>query len=142
MLLTVEKVLLLAGVAFFAELPGEVLAEVAATCEEVQAPAGEALFAKGDFGASLYVLASGRVRVHDGEREIALLGQRDVVGELAALDPELRSASVTATEDALLLRLDHEALYELMSDHVELARSVIHFLCRRYRESSPPPACR
>lgn len=143
MLLTVERVLLLSGVNIFAELPGQVLAELSASFEEVELPAGEDVFAKGDYGASMYVVAAGRVRVHDRDRELAVLGPREVFGELAALDPELRSASVTVVEDALLLRLDYEALYDLMSGHVELAKNVIRFLCRRYREgaANPENAC-
>lgn len=139
MLLTVERVLLLSGANIFAELPGQVLAELSASFEEVELPAGEDVFAKGDYGASMYVVAAGRVRVHDRDRELAVLGPREVFGELAALDPELRSASVTVVEDALLLRLDYETLYDLMSGHVELAKNVIRFLCRRYREGSAAP---
>lgn len=139
MLLTVERVLLLSGVDLFAELTGPVLAELSASLEEVDIPAGEDVFAKGDYGASMYVVAAGRVRVRDRGRELAVLGPREVFGELAALDPELRSATVTVIEDALLLRLDHEALYDLMSGHVELAKNVIRFLCRRYREGSAVP---
>jgi CRP-like cAMP-binding protein len=143
MLLTVERVLLLSGVNIFAELPGQVLAELSASFEEVEIPAGEDVFAKGDYGASMYVVAAGRVRVYDCDRELAVLGPREVFGELAALDPELRSATVAVVEDALLLRLDYEALYDLMSGHVELAKNVIRFLCRRYREgvAVPENAC-
>jgi len=143
MLLTVERVLLLSDVNIFAELTGQVLAELSASFEEVELPAGEDVFAKGDYGASMYVVASGRVRVHDNGRELAVLGPREVFGELAALDPELRSATVTVLEDALFLRLDYEALYDLMSGHVELAKNVIRFLCRRYREggAAPKDAC-
>ena len=138
MLLTVERVLLLSGVNIFAELPGQVLAELSSSFEEVVLPAGAEVFAKGDYGASMYVVATGTVRVHDRGRDLAVLGPREVFGELAALDPELRSASVTVVEDALLLRLDYEALYDLMSGHVELAKNVIRFLCRRYREGGGP----
>jgi len=137
MLLTVERVLLLSGVKIFAELTGQVLAELSASFTEVEVPAGEDVFLKGDYGSSMYVVVTGRVRVHDAGRELAVLGPREVFGELAALDPELRSATITALEDCLFLRLDYEALYDLMSGHVELAKNVIRFLCRRYREGSP-----
>ena len=139
MLLTVERVLLLSGVSIFAEMSGQVLAELSASFEEVEVPAGQDVFAKGDYGSSMYVVARGRVRVHDQDRELAVIGPRGVFGELAALDPELRSATITALEDALLLRLEYEALYDLMSGHVELAKNVIRFLCRRYRETIVPP---
>jgi CRP-like cAMP-binding protein len=136
MLLTIEKVLILKQVSIFADLPEEELTRLAAIGKEVEVGAGEQIIAKGDTGAHLYVLATGQVRVHDGDRTIATLGEGAVFGELSVLDPEPRSASVTATDDTLLFRISQEALYELMSDRPSVAHSIIRFLCRRFRESS------
>lgn len=61
------------------------------------------------------------------------LGERNVVGEMAALDPEPRSASVSALDDSLLLKLTSEDLDLLMSEDVEVARGIIQTLCRRLR---------
>ena len=61
------------------------------------------------------------------------LGERYVVGEMAALDPEPRSASVSALDDSLLLKLTSEDLDLLMSEDVEVARGIIQTLCRRLR---------
>ena len=41
----------------------------------------------------MYIIVSGRVRVHDGERTINELGEREVFGEMALLDPAPRAAS-------------------------------------------------
>ncbi len=135
MLLTVEKTILLSRTRFFAGLSGQVLAEVAAQTQEVEAASGQILFAKGDWGESLYVIVSGTVLILDEAQTLAVLDEGDVFGELAALDPETRSAMAQAASDALLLRLDHEALLDVIADHQELARAVIRFLCRRYRDS-------
>ncbi|MGE4297208.1 MAG: Crp/Fnr family transcriptional regulator [Desulfovibrionaceae bacterium] len=134
-MLTVEKVLLLSSVGFFADLPGDMLANIASMFEEVEILRGEHVVVKGDFGTSLYLVATGSVRVHDGDKEFAVLGERDIFGELAALSPEPRTATVTAVEDAILLKIEHEALYELIAEHTELAKNIIRFLCSRYRES-------
>jgi len=58
-----------------------------------------------------------------------------VVGEMAALDPEPRSAQVRATQDALLLRLTDQDLDLLMSEDAEVARAIIQTLCRRLRNA-------
>lgn len=64
-------------------------------------------------------------------------------GELSVLDPEQRNASISALEDTTLLRLEHDALFELMSERVEVAHAIIRFLVRRYgragRPAAPPP---
>jgi hypothetical protein len=133
MLSAIEKVLILKTVGIFAEIPDSVLAEVAALLEEHELAAGATLFEKGDPGTSMYIIAEGRVRVHDGGRLLNELGARDVFGEMAALDATPRLASVTAVDDTQLLRLEQDALYELMADHVAVARGIIKVLSGHLR---------
>jgi hypothetical protein len=134
---TVEKVIILKSVDIFSETPDEVLAEVAPLLEEVEFEPGRAVFEKGDMGSALYVVIDGRVRVHDGTHTLRELGPRDIFGEMAALDPEPRSASVTATEPTRLFRLEQEGLYDLMADRIEVVRGVIRVLCQRLRVRAP-----
>ncbi len=128
MLSTLEKVLILKTVNIFAETPGDVLADVATLVEAVDLKAGETLFEKGDLGDSMFVVVSGRVRVHDGARTLNERGEREVFGEMALLDPEPRIASATALEDTHLFRLDREPFYELMADRPEVAQGIIRVL--------------
>ena len=137
-MLTIEKVLLLKSVDIFSGVPEEVLVALAETAREHSFAAEEAIFAEGDDGTCLYVIASGSVRIHRGGQVIARLGPRQVFGKLSVLDPEPRSASATAEADGngtLLFEIGSEALYELLSDHAEVARNIIAVLCRRLRQS-------
>ena len=134
MFLTIEKVIILKAVNIFSEIPERGLVEAASVLEEARLEAGETVFAKGDTGNSLYVIVDGGVRIHDGDQTIATLGPGEVFGELAALDPEPRMASVTASEPTLLLRMGHAELNELMAGHPEVATGIIHVLCRRLRK--------
>ena len=138
MLLTIEKVLILKTVSIFAETPEEILADVAAILAEFDVHAGETILHKEDVGRCMYIIVDGRVRIHDGEQTITYLGARDIFGELAVLDAEPRSASVTAEVDTHLFRLDQEAFYELMADRFEVARGIIRMLCRRVRAREVP----
>ena len=133
MLLTIERVLVLKSVTIFDDVPEEVLAALSAEMEEVDVEAGASVYEKGGSGRIMYIVASGRVKVHDGDRTFVELGERDFFGELTTLDPAPHSASVTAVEPTRLLGLDREALYELMSDHPEVLREIIHELCERLR---------
>ena len=134
MLSTIEKVIILKDVDLFAETPDELLAEVAGLLAEVEFAQGQAIFGKGDSGDSLYIIVSGEVRVHDGDYVINTLGESQVFGEMALLDPEPRMASATAETDALLLRLDQEPFYELMDTRSEVARGIIRVLSARLRQ--------
>lgn len=133
MLLTIEKVMILKSVKIFSETPDEYLVDVANILKEVTVKAGSEIFRKGDIGTAMYVIVDGKVRVHDGARELAVLQSRDVFGELSALDPEPRLASATAVEDTHLFCLEGDALYELMAENIEVARSIIRVLCLRMR---------
>jgi HEAT repeat protein len=136
MLLTIEKVLALRGVAIFSEIKEEYLTHIAVSLAEERLGAGEVLFSQGEFGTALYVIYSGKLRVHSGDRVLAELGDREVVGEMAALDPEPRSATVTAMEDCILLKITNDDLDMLLSDDVEVARGIIHVLVNRLRNKA------
>ena len=138
MKLTVERVSLLRAVDFFATTDTDILARVAEILEEVEAKANERIIEAGELGTSMYIIVSGRVRIHDGERTLDEMARGQVFGELSALDPEHRTASVSACEDTLLLRLDHEALFDMMGQRVEVAHAIIRFLVRRYGRPPHP----
>ncbi|MDZ7685251.1 MAG: cyclic nucleotide-binding domain-containing protein [Gammaproteobacteria bacterium] len=129
MLLTIEKVLILKSVKVFSSVPEAQLVDLATIVESVEYDAGELIVSEGDLGSSMYIVANGKVRVFEGDKELGILGGRAVFGELAALDPEPRAASVEAVEDCTLLRLDGESLYDLMTGNKEVTRGIVHVLC-------------
>ena len=133
MRLTLEKVLILKSVDLFSSVPEESLVNVASILEEVEAEPGEEIIRKGDLGTSMYIIIDGKVRVHMDGQDLAELGPREVFGELAALDPQPRAASVTALESTQLFKLSRGPLLELMGDHSEVTSGVLKVLCRRMR---------
>ncbi|HYE50053.1 MAG TPA: cyclic nucleotide-binding domain-containing protein [Azospirillaceae bacterium] len=135
-LLTVEKVFLLRAAEIFAGVPQAQLAGLADHAEAVDFPAGALVFAEGDPGDALYVIADGRVAVERGGRVLAELGPAEMVGEMAALDPEPRSATVRCLEPARLLRIGHGLMGQFIDDYPDVARSVIRLLIRRLRRAN------
>lgn len=135
MLTIVDKVLFLKGVSIFSEIPGEVLSQIAQIAEEVGVDKGARIFEEGEPGDSLYLIVNGRVKVHKGPREVAVLGEGECFGEMAILDNEPRSASITALEDALLLRIWSDNFYEMLADRVEIARGIFKVLTKRLRSA-------
>ena len=132
---SVEKVLLLKGVPLFAAVPTDELAAIARIAEEVHADAGEVVLREGEHGDALYFVVTGAARVTKGERAVAELGERDVFGELALLDPGPRSASVEATSDITLLRIGRDDFVEILVARPEVPLGVIKMLARRLREA-------
>ncbi len=128
-----DRIVFLKSVNLFTEIPEGYLTELADHLEEESIEAGKTIIEKGDAGSCMYMIIEGRVRVHDGEHTLNHLGKRDVFGEMAALDPEVRSLSITAVEPTRLFRLDREPLNQFMRDHPEVALQVIHILSQRLR---------
>lgn len=135
-LFQIEKVLLLKTVSIFKDTSEEILAEIAGVLQEVELSAGETVFHKGDEGDCMYIIFDGKVKVHDGDSVFANFGVRDFFGELSLLDPEPRSASITALEDTFLLQLHQDAFYEIMADRIEVVRGILKILVRRLRDQN------
>lgn len=133
MLLTIERVAFLKGVEIFANTPDHMLAAVARILEEVEVEAGQTFMAEGAFEESMYLVVEGKMRVHTGDRTINVVGPGETLGEMAVLDPEPRSASVTALEPGLLLRIERESFEEALADRPEIALGIIRVLSRRLR---------
>ena len=132
----VERVVALHDVPLFAAVPGRTLAAVAARAVEVPVGAGDVVIAEGSVEDHLFVVVRGRLRAaHDGV-VLRDLPAGSTVGELAALVPEPRSATVTALEPTLLLRIDKPVLDELLADHPELTAGVIGTLVAMLRSGA------
>lgn len=135
MISTVEKVLFLKSIDLFGALPSEELAQIAEIAEEQPMAAGDLVFAQGEPGDALFLIVEGTVKVHRGERELTRLGLRDVFGEMAVLDSEPRSASVTALEDSVVLKIARDDFRDILVERPQIAMGVIKVLTRRLRET-------
>ena len=136
MLTTVEKVLFLKSIDLFRALPAEELAQIAEIAEEQEFVAGDPIFGEGEPGDALYLVVEGQVRVHKSSKLLATLGVRDVVGEMAVLDGEPRSASVTTVSDATLLKIGRDDFRDILTERPEIAMGVIKVLSNRLRATN------
>jgi CRP/FNR family transcriptional regulator, cyclic AMP receptor protein len=91
------------------------------------------IFKEGEIGDCMYIIHQGEVRIHKSNTTLAVLKEREVFGELALLDPEVRSATATADSNCILFRIDQEPLYEVIENRPEVARGFIKILCQRLR---------
>lgn len=70
-----------------------------------------------------------------GEQTLAELEKGSVFGELSALDPEPRSASITALKDVTVFQISGNVLYDLTAESPELIAGISWELFFRLRES-------
>lgn len=102
--------------------------------------AGTVLFRQGEPGERVYAIWSGRLRVqHDVgvDQPIVLrdVFPGDVVGEIALLDNQPRSASVVVVDDSRLVSLSREHFQQLVN-RPEVTLSLLAALSHRLRSSS------
>jgi len=115
-----------------------------------QFAADEVILRQGETGQSLYIILRGQVRldVAGGDapsRFLACLGPGDHFGEMAILGDGKRTATVTATTDAVLLRIDRSSFEVLIRKVPELAVNLSRTMGQRLhaqtvqRERKPRP---
>jgi serine phosphatase RsbU (regulator of sigma subunit) len=119
---------------FLSGLNENVLKDLAERAETLRVAGEETIVSKGDEGSTMFFIISGEARVHDGEVTLAELHAGDVFGEMAVLDSEVRSASVTTTSDALLLSIKRTVFYDALSSDPGAFKAVIHSILQRERE--------
>lgn len=131
----VSVVSFLKQVDLFREVPADELAPLAAVVKERHLYAGERLFSEGDPGDALYLICEGRVRVMAGSVEVAVLGPRECIGEMALLDGAPRAASAVVTEEARLLRLSSEDFRNLLPTQPAISTALLSTLACRLRQT-------
>ncbi len=134
MLTSVDRLLFIREVPIFKELRDEFLVRLASCMDELSFSAKQTIFTQGQEGRSLYIVVSGRVRVHLNDRDLAHLGKGSFFGEMSLFDAEPRSASVTTIEPCECLMLTQQQLYDAIDETPDIAVNVIRLLSRRIRE--------
>lgn len=100
-------------VPLFAQLSQEDLAAMVEDLRLREYSRDELIFRQGDETTEIYVVLQGRVRIFKmspggEETTIAIFGSHDVIGEMAALDNQPRSATGKAMTSAALLAMTQE----------------------------------
>jgi CRP-like cAMP-binding protein len=125
-----ERIELLAKCDLLRHLPPEAIEEILPYIDTRTIRAGEILFEVGDPGDALYIVAAGKVEVLAGAsdpiagRAIAQLGEGEAVGEMALLTGGVRTATVRAVEDTVLLKIGKADFERLVASDYQLAKAV------------------
>jgi HEAT repeat protein len=135
---TLERILLLRDVPIFSNLSPEDLKQVADIAREQWLPDGAILCRAGEEGNAMYIIVSGKVRVQKdadaNEKDLAIRGEGDFVGEMAIVESAPRMATLRALGELRVLVIDGEAFTVILRDRPEVSISVMKTLSRRLRE--------
>jgi cAMP-dependent protein kinase regulator len=96
---------------------------------------GSVIITEGDPGTSMYLIASGEVKVYTrgtaGTVYLANLSEGDFFGEVSVLTGKPRTATITASQRTELLRLDKEKLDGVLSKHPGIRKVLDAFYKKR-----------
>jgi CRP-like cAMP-binding protein len=101
--------------------------------------AGEVVYEEGSEGQCMYVVVQGRFEVYrhanGGRMHLADVLPGEHFGEIALLGNGVRSASVAAVADSVVLRLQRQALFERPQIAVQLLRNMAKMLASRLTDA-------
>ena len=128
-------------IAVLQAMDSEALARLAAALEQKDYADGQAVFAEGDPGDSMYFIARGCIRIEKRAQAtsavnkiLAVLEAGDYFGEMALLDQKPRSASAVAAGGATVLRLSKAAFDQMQAKSGMAAMSVLFAMIRTSSE--------
>lgn len=100
--------------------------------------AREPLLVPGKRNDNVYLVLSGRLRVHYriSDEPIALVGQTECVGELSILDDGVASAYVIADTDCELLVIGRAEVWSLINTSHQVARNMLNIVIRRMHDAN------
>lgn len=136
-----QSVELLSRLPIFSGLSSSDLKAIADVTSGRRFGPGEVIFREGDPGDTLFVIASGMVKISrltvDGrEKTLSYLGPGEFFGEMALLDQEARSATVEALEETECLALNRLDFLRLMRTHSTIGIQVVQVLSKRLRDTN------
>ena len=135
---TLDRVLLLREVPMFSELSPEDLEKIAEIAEEQLFLDQALLCREGEYGHTLFIIASGTVDVlkkaGTSEKVLASRSTGEFVGEMAILESAPRSATLRARGGVRTLVIDGDEFHSILLDRPQVAVSVLRRMSSRVRE--------
>ena len=128
----------------FSTLPDAARHRLERATRVIDLAAGEVLIRQGDPPGSAFAVRTGRLEVLVDDTMVRELGPGQVLGELALLTGEERSATVRARRDTTLVEIPRAALEDVLATDPSAARFVLGQVAHRLRTAggggaAPPP---
>lgn len=98
--------------------------------------AGQPILKTGEHGETMYVVMEGEVDILEGTVVLETAGPGSIVGELALIDDEPRSASVVAKTDSRLVPVDRRRFEFMITETPFFALAVMKVLADRLRKTN------
>jgi CRP-like cAMP-binding protein len=125
----------LKAIGIFKGMPPAELKKISKQMREIRHPKGAEIMIRGEGGVGFLVILAGEAEVETGDGRRRTLGPGDHFGEMALLDHEGRSATVTAASDLVLGAVPEWGFKPFLQDHPEVTYRLLETLSQRLRDA-------
>ena len=116
-------------------IPDSELRSIEKQVKIVKHPAGHEIVVRGEGGVGFMIIKDGDVSVKTVTGKTRKLGPGDSFGEMALLDHEGRSATITADSDVTLASIPEWNFKPFLKEHPEVAFRLLQTMSRRIRQA-------
>lgn len=129
----IDFMIALKSIQMFESLDIDTLKKLAEIATVSPMNSGDTIVRKGRRGSKFFVLLKGQAAVYLNEKEapIAIIPEGDMIGELAVINNDIRTATVKADGPVELLAMEGEAFLELIQKNSAISLAVIQTLSYR-----------
>jgi CRP-like cAMP-binding protein len=135
-----QEVEVLRNIPLFQNIDPAKLKLMAFASERLTFAPEETLFEQGDPGDSAYIVLQGHadvsVETNDGPLVVAELQKNDIVGEIAILCDVPRTATVTAKDELVALKITKDLFFRMIADFPDMAIQIMRVLAQRLEHTT------
>ena len=116
-------------------IPESEIRSIERQIKTVRHPAGHEIVLRGEGGVGFMIITDGTVTVKTVTGKSRKLGPGDSFGEMALLDQEGRSATITADTDVTMASIPEWNFKPFLKEHPEVAYRLLQTMSRRIRQA-------
>ena len=136
-----DKIQFLRQVSLFRSLSDKALLDLSAITIEQTIPAKTTVFKEGDKGDALYIVKSGKINILKRnsagiDSVLVSLNKGAVIGDMAIIDEQPRSASVATVQETTFLIITKDDFRQLLADVPEISFQILKMTTERLRKTN------
>jgi CRP/FNR family cyclic AMP-dependent transcriptional regulator len=137
----IDKIQFLRQVNLFKSLNDKALLDLSAITIEQTIPAKTMVFKEGDKGDALYIIKAGKVNILKRNNAgidsvLVALGKGNVIGDMAIIDEQPRSASVATIQETTFLIITKDDFRTLLGEVPDISFSILKMTTERLRNTN------
>ncbi len=137
----IDKIQFLRQVALFRSLTDKTLLDLSAITIEQTIPAKTTVFKEGDKGDALFIIKAGKVNVLKRnsagiDSVLVSLGKGAVIGDMAIIDEQPRSASIATIQETTFLIITKDDFRNLLGEIPEISFQILKLTTERLRATN------